>query len=459
MRERRTRPARNKYQAAPAKQCPTCGNHRDTISPAIDSTARNGETVARRRFQKGSVFLNKTKTLWLGLYAEYVLDSHGVEKRVRKQVVLCPVKTGERITSKREAQRLLQPHLDRVNSSLTLPDRERRNATFEKFAAIWEQDYLSLSKPSTQSGMRSYVKRLKAAFGAKDMRRIDASDIQRLISSCTAEGLDPKTIRNLWGTVRLIWDAALAQKYVDALLPKPKLPRRPRKKARYFTLSDVAMMIAASEGEQRVFYWLAAETGLRAGELAGLKLGDIDGNRLTVCRSVWHGKEQRPKTDNAVRTLALSPQLVSLVWEQIARQKSKGHEFLFTSRNGTPWDMDLYRQRKLRPLLSALGIVPAGFHALRHFNVSLLDTLRVPLKVIQERAGHALTGSFTLDVYGGQPDWDRNLEAARNAGAAIEQAVQKAERERAETQQDFVSLSAIQEKRLPTAKPEAVDNT
>jgi hypothetical protein len=54
----------------------------------------------------------------------------------------------------------------------------------------------------------------------------------------------------------------------------------------------------------------------------------------------------------------------------------------------------------LHPLLNSLGIPMAGFHAFRHFNVSLLDALRVPLKTIQERIGHALTGSFTLDVYG-----------------------------------------------------------
>ena len=410
--------------------------------------------MARRRFQKGSVFLNKTKTQWLGMYAEYVLDSNGVERRIRKQVVLCPAKLGETVTRKREAQRLLQPYVDRVNSSLALPLRERKNATFEAFAQIWQRDYLSLSKPSTQSGMQSHLTRLKTAFGKKDMRQIDAGDIQRLVSAMTEQKLSPKTIRNLWGTINLIWNAALAQKYVDALLPKPKLPRRPKTKPKHFTLTDVANIIAASQGEARFFYWLAAETGLRSGELAGLKLTDISGERLTVNRSVWNGKEQSPKTDNAVRTLALSPQLVTLLWEQISRQKLKGHEFLFSASTGSPWDMNLVRQRKFRPFLRALGIRDAGFHAFRHFNVSLLDTLRVPLKLIQERAGHALTGSFTLDVYGGKPDWDGNVEAARMAGAAIEQAVATVEQKA-----DYsVSLTAIKEERLPTLKSEALMN-
>jgi integrase len=382
--------------------------------------------VQRRRYQRGSVRLNKSKTLWIGEYAEYVLDAHGLEKRIRHQIVLSPVKTEEKTIGKREAQRLLQPYVDRVNVALAEPVRERKSATFEAFAEIWERDYLSLSKPSTQSGARSTLKRLKAAFGRKDMRAIDAGDIQRFIAAGMSEGLDPKTIRNHWGTVSLIWNAALAQRYVDALLPKPKLPRRPKKKARFYSLSEVARIIASSEAEHRVFYWLAAETGLRGGELAGLKLTDIDGERLTVNRSVWNGKEQSPKTNNAIRTLALSPQLVSLLWEQIVRQKARGSEYLFSSSTGTPLDMNVYRKRKMAVLLTSLKIPQAGFHAFRHFNVAILDALRVPLKTIQERLGHALTGSFTLDVYGGQPEWGRNLEAAQLLGAELERAVNEA---------------------------------
>jgi integrase len=271
------------------------------------------------------------------------------------------------------------------------------------------------------------------------MRSIDAGDIQRMIASRMAQKevpWTPKTVRNVWGTINQIWQSAFAQKYVDAVLPKPKLPRRPKVKARFFTLQDVANLTASCDGERRAFYWLAAETGLRAGELAGLKLTDIDGEKLTVNRSVWHGKGQAPKTDNSLRTLALSPQLISLLWEQIVRQKAKGHEYLFSSSNGTPWDMNMYRKRKMRPLLKSLGILPlAGFHAFRHFNVSLLDALRVPLKTIQERLGHALTGVFTLDVYGGKPEWGRNLEAARLAGSEIERAVQQVNAEQQERMQ------------------------
>jgi integrase len=409
---------RNFFREAPGK---------NKLTSTTDSSAQRAGTVQRRRFQRGSVRLNKSKTLWVGEYCEYILDGHGVEKRLRHQIVLSPAKADDRAIGKREAMRLLQPYVDRVNVALAQPVRERKSATFEGFAAIWERDYLSLSKPSTRSGARSTLKRLKAAFGRKDMRAIDAGDIQRYIAACMAEGLDPKTIRNHWGVVSLIWNAALAQKFVDALLPKPKLPRRAKKKASFFTLSQVADIIDSSEGEERVLCWLFAETGMRSGELAGLMLDDLHGERLNISRSIWGSEEQSPKTNSSVRSIALSPQLVSLLWEQIARQRAKGSDRLFSLSTGSALDMNVWRRRKLKPRLVSLEIPQAGFHAFRHFNVAMQDALRVPLKTIQERVGHALTGVFTLDVYGGQPEWSRNLEAARMLGTELEGAVRLAE--------------------------------
>ena len=53
----------------------------------------------------------------------------------------------------------------------------------------------------------------------------------------------------------------------------------------------------------RTFYWLAVETGMRAGELCGLRVNDFDLERglVSVRQSVWRGKFQSPKSENAVR--------------------------------------------------------------------------------------------------------------------------------------------------------------
>jgi integrase len=437
----------DKPLASAAPQEAGFGPERASIPVAIDSAARIGQSVARRRFQRGSVYQNKARTVWLGMYSEYVLDSNGVEKRIRRQVMLGPIRKPDgTVMTKREAQRLLQPYVDHVNSSLSAPAREHRSATFDSFAQIWERDYLSLSKPSTQSTMRGHVKRFKAAFGQNDMRQISTTDLQRVIAAMDADEYSPKTIRNVWTTARLIWEAALTQSYVERVLPKPKLPRASRKLPKYFRLEDVAKIIAHSTGEERLFYLLAAETGLRAGELTGLRADDVEIDRITVNQSVWHGRVQTPKTNSAVRTIAISPQLAVLLWEQANRQREKGHDFLFSSSVGTPWDASLFRRRKLKPLVHSLEVREAAFHGFRHFNASLLSSNRVPLKVIQERLGHASGGSLTLDVYT-HSEWKENVEAAKLAGEQIEKAV------------NSVSLTAIQQKGLAEDNQQALETS
>jgi hypothetical protein len=103
---------------------------------------------------------------------------------------------------------------------------------------------------------------------------------------------------------------------------------------------------------------------------------------------------------------------------------------------------------QMTPLLKSLEIPQAGFRVFWHFNVAMLDALCVPLKMIQERIGHALTGSFTLDVYGSQLEWGRNLEAAQSLGAELERAVNEAV-EKLQNQANaelVVGLSPIKEK-------------
>ena len=114
--------------------------------------------------------------------------------------------------------------------------------------------------------------------------------------------------------------------------------------------------------------------------------------------------------------------------------------------------MDVERSRRLKPTFNALEIPQAGYHAFPHFNVSVLDSLRVPLKTSQERIGHALTGSFTLDVCGHTLDWKANEEAAQKLGDLLAKAVADAETD----SNDFGSLTAIKQKRFHSQKMEAL---
>lgn len=139
---------------------------------------------------------------------------------------------------------------------------------------------------------------------------------------------------------------------------------------RCFTLEEIRRILKFGEEPHKTLYWLAAETGLRSGELCALRVQDIDldGELLRVERSVWRGKMQSPKSANSIRTIVLSPILAAHLRGHI-RDHVKG-DLLFTSRKGTPLNPENILKHHLHPLRDTLGIARGGFHTFRLANAS-----------------------------------------------------------------------------------------
>jgi integrase len=174
-----------------------------------------------------------------------------------------------------------------------------------------------------------------------------------------------------------------------------RLPQTVKTERPYFTLEETRDILAAAPEPYRTFYWLAAETGLRAGELCGLRWCDIGTTELRVRQTVWRGRTQTPKSSAANRSVALSPHLAALL---SVLRPADSSQLVFRSKNGTPWDANLLVKRKLHPLCVKLGIVPRGLHAFRHGQGTLLDQMNVPVKVRQQRLGHT-SAELTLNTY------------------------------------------------------------
>ena len=85
----------------------------------------------------------------------------------------------------------------------------------------------------------------------------------------------------------------------------------------------------------------------------------------------------------------ISPQLVEHLRAFLRTWRPNKLDLLFASGNGTPWDADGVRKRKLYPLLETLGIERCGFHAFRHGNASVMDEQNVPWATRTNRLGHS----------------------------------------------------------------------
>jgi site-specific recombinase XerD len=341
--------------------------------------------VARRRYQKGS--LVRRGDVWYGRWWEDFLETGGK----RRRYVCKRLGTREDFPTQKLAWRELEQRLARVNSPLY---RGVSTITFFQFSATWQERVLPQMKPSTAINYRTIIHRhLMPFFSDIQLAHINPEGMQGFVMHL---GASPKTVRNVVNCLRSMWRTAEAWGYVQHdPFRGVRLPQMVKAERPFFTLDEIRNILAASPEPYRTFYWIAAETGLRAGELCGLRWCDIGTDELRVRQTVWRGQIQMPKSIAATRPIALSPHLAAVLAMQ---RPTDSNQLVFRTKNGTPWDANLIVTRKLKPLCKKLGIAPRGLHAFRHGQGTLLDQMDVPMKVRQQRLGHA-NPELTLGTY------------------------------------------------------------
>ena len=342
--------------------------------------------MARRRYQKGSLVPNRgvpENGLWVGRWREDVIQTDGTITRPYKWEVLGTV---EDYPTRKLALRALEARLSTINSPTY---RARPTATFAEFANRWDATVLSQHKPSTQCATRSQLRKwLLPQLGSCALKDLDGQRLQAFVSGCHC---NPKTIRNLVATLRMMWNSARAWDYVahnpfDGLV----LPKRGLIKTFTFSLEETQRIITSASQPYTTFYSILAETGIRGGEICALRVADLDLENavIHVRQSVWRGKIQTVKSRKGNRRFAISSQLVERLRAYLKTWRPNAQGLLFATGNGSPWDHSLVRKRKFHPLLRKLGISQCGFHAFRHGNATLLDQIGAPMAVRQDRLGH-----------------------------------------------------------------------
>jgi len=258
-----------------------------------------------------------------------------------------------------------------------------------EYSGNWTEQVLSMKKPATIASMQSHIRRINRVFGVRKLNTLTESDIQKHISVISKE-LSPQACRNYWGTFRLILSRAKKEGLIE-VIPEPVLPKGGTRPQIALGLEQLQYL-----SRRDLLYAVFAETGLRAGEVFGLKNSDIDfkNNLLTVNRSVFNGISQDPKSINAFRTISVSNRLVCRI-----RAASTGNSYLFESKNHTPKRQGPELAKLVRELR---GLHPesiqTGFHAFRRGNATILSKLECPIKVISYRHGRR-TGDLTVDTY------------------------------------------------------------
>ena len=260
------------------------------------------------------------------------------------------------------------------------------------------------TRASTRARDRSVLDSLvMPTFGGFELRRLTPADIEAWVSELVGAGYAATTVHKAHALLRMILTAAVES---DLLARSPvrgvKLPRIERREMRFLTPAELSGLLEAVPDRYRLLVKTAAYTGLRFGELAGLRPRDVEPLRKTI--TVRRGlvevsgrlHVEEPKTSASRRTIAIPAWL----GEELAFHLA-GHDtqYVFTAPRGGPLRRSGFRFRVWMPATVLAGLEGLRFHDLRHTHAAWLIKAGEHPKVIQARLGHASI-STTLDRYG-----------------------------------------------------------
>lgn len=337
------------------------------------------------------------KSSWVARWREDIVGPEGMVRRIRKSRV---VGTLAEFPTKKLARRCFNLLLVKVNDPGYRPGRV---STLGEFVEGWRVKVLSQRKPSTQKAAEVHLRRyILPELGRLALDRLTLETQQTFVSRLAGR-LRRKTILNVAGTLSTILNTAKSWGYVTEGVSLKRLcfpPRSERPRRRFFTAEEVRRIVAAAPEPFATIYFMAAATGLRAGELFGLQVSDLDFARGLICvrRSVWKGKLQSLKSRSSERTLHMPEPLARRLKRHLETWQPNPLGLVFASRNGTPVDGEHLLYRKLYPLLGGLGIERAGLHAFRHTHSTLLIEYGASVSVAQSQLGHA-DSRTTLGIY------------------------------------------------------------
>ena len=290
--------------------------------------------------------------------------------------------------------------------------------TVGQWMEVWFEHYAKVKvRPSSHQTYRGYIdNHIKPNIGKIQLEKLTSLDLQkfykkllekgrvdRIESRKQSNGLSAKTVRNIHQIISSAMKLAQEQKLIASNPAEGcALPRLEHREMKTLPVEQLQSFLREAK-DSGVFelYYLELVTGLRRGELLGLKWEDVDLERgdLRVRRQIARisGEvvEAPLKTKNAYRTLPLAEDTVDILEAQ--RKKTGDSPWVFPSPTGGPISPDSVLHM-LHRVLKRAGLPRVRFHDLRHTFATLALQNGVDVKTMSGMLGHFSAG-FTLDTY------------------------------------------------------------
>jgi integrase len=289
------------------------------------------------------------------------------------------------------------------------PKAEREQALGEVIVQMLDTDRSlgKIGKSSHYLYTMTYKKHIAPVLGHRPIGAITTTELERFFAGLTAS---KKVIHQLLSKAfgRAVSKGILTRSPLgegrDKAIPKPRTPRADME-GRLLTPSQIDELADAADPRYRVAILVGGFAGLRAGEIGGLRLIDVDldNRKLKVRQGVKSEGGVRVvgelKTDSSRRKITIPRWLCDEITKHIEsfEPAEDGRIFTTNGHKGLMSSMDL--NRVMKAAAEKIGMTPAPSpHVLRHSCASILIRNKANPKQVQRFLGHA-TISITMDTY------------------------------------------------------------
>jgi len=355
----------------------------------------------RRGHGEGSVYQRESDGLWVGSIDLGYVNG----KRKRRPLY------GK---TRREVTKKLAKALHEYQQGLPVA---AERLTVAQFLERWLVASVQPSvKSKTYEGYESIVRvRVVPRIGRKQLAKLTPLDLQQLYANLQAAGLSKRSVHH---THRVL-HRALRQAVSWDLIPRNPCervtPPRPGRSEMQVLSEEqaTAFLEATKDHPHHALYVLALTTGMRQGELLGLRWQDVDldAGQLAVRQTLQWQRSRglvftTPKTARSRRIIILSQRAVQVLRRHRTRQLEfrlslgevwQDSDLVFTNEIGGPLSPS-QQTRVFQRALAAAGLPKMRFHDCRHTAATLLLSKGVHPKVVSEMLGHS-TITLTLDTY------------------------------------------------------------
>jgi integrase len=235
-------------------------------------------------------------------------------------------------------------------------------------------------------------------FGDRPLDRIDVRAVERFIAAERRDGKAPKSIRNWLGVLHAIFELAIdkgwARENPVKRAAKPEDTGDPE--IRFLTIEEVEAVLVVVPDDvlgsiEGTLYLTAAMTGLRQGELLGLRWRDVDwlAGKLRVRRAYVRGEYGTTKSRRGFRAVPLADRVAAEL-EALSRRSvfTADDDLVFGHpETGSPLDRSKVRKR-FKAAVKRAGVRDVRFHDLRHTFGTRMAATGTPMRTLQEWMGH-----------------------------------------------------------------------